>query len=131
MKTSSAKAKGRKLQDLVRDSLRSAFMEILETNDIKSQVMGMSGEDIVFSPKAQKIIKYKFECKNTERLSIWSAIEQCEGHGKDSLCPVIVFKKNKKKPYAAIPLNKLIALLKAERYNYVNKKDVIGYETKI
>ena len=125
MKTSSAKAKGRKLQDLVRDSLRSAFTEILETNDIKSQVMGMSGEDIVFSPKAQKIIRYKFECKNTERLSIWSAIEQCEGHGSDKLCPVIVFKKNRKKPYAAIPLTKLITLLKTERYAYVNKQDVL------
>ena len=125
MKTSSAKAKGRKLQDLVRDSLRSAFMEILETNDIKSQVMGISGEDIVLSPKAQKIIKYKFECKNTERLNIWSAIEQCEGHGKESLCPVIVFKKNRKDAYAAIPLNKLIILLKAERETYVNKKDLL------
>ena len=103
-------------------------MEILETNDIKSQVMGMSGEDIVFSPKAQKIIRYKFECKNTERLSIWSAIEQCEGHGEDRLCPVIVFKKNRKEPYAAIPLNKLIALLKAERYAYVNKKDILEGE---
>jgi hypothetical protein len=101
-------------------------MEILETNDIKSQVMGVNGEDIVFSPKAQKVIRYKFECKNTERLSIWSAIEQCESHGKDTLCPVIVFKKNRKNPYAAIPLDKFITLLKKERYAYVNKRDVLS-----
>ena len=114
----------------MRDNLRSAFMEILETNDIKSQVMGMSGEDIVLSPKAQKIIRYKFECKNTERLSIWSAIEQCEGHGKDALCPVIVFKKNRKQPYAAIPLTKLIILLKKERYAHVYKRDFIKEDSK-
>ena len=89
----------------MRDSLRSAFMEILETNDIKSQVMGMSGEDIVFSPKAQKIIRYKFECKNTEVLQMWSAIEQCEGNNTDCSSPAIVFKKNGKQPYVAIPLS--------------------------
>ena len=79
MKARSAKNKGRKLQNLVRDRLRSVYTEILETNDIESQVMGMSGEDIVLSPAAKRVIPYSFECKNQERLNLWGSLEQAEG----------------------------------------------------
>ena len=48
----SSKAKGRKLQNMVRDALRGAF-PTLEEDDIKSQTMGMTGEDIVLSPAAR------------------------------------------------------------------------------
>ena len=74
MKTKSAKAKGRNLQNYVRDKLRKIFVEEwtkvpkLEDDDIKSQTMGMGGEDIVLSPIAKRLIPYSFECKNTERL---------------------------------------------------------------
>ena len=72
MKIKSAKAKGRNLQNLVRDKLRKIFVEEwtlfpkLENDDIKSQTMGMGGEDILLSPMAKKLIPYSFECKNTE-----------------------------------------------------------------
>ena len=76
-------------------------METLEKNDIESQVMGMSGEDIVLSPAAKKIIPYSFECKNVEKLNIWNALEQaetnCEGR-----TPVLVFKRNRSKTYVVI-----------------------------
>ena len=59
MKIKSAKAKGRNLQNLVRDKLRSIFVgKVLEEDDIKSQTMGMSGEDIVLTPAAKKLIPY-------------------------------------------------------------------------
>ena len=54
--TKSVKAKGRRLQNLVRDLLRSAF-SFLHEDDIKSQTMGMGGEDIVLSPLARESIK--------------------------------------------------------------------------
>ena len=63
MKTASKKAKGRKLQDFVRDKLRGLFNN-LEEDDIKSAIMGESGEDIKLSPAARKLIPYSFECKN-------------------------------------------------------------------
>ena len=53
----SSKAKGRKLQNFVRDQLRVAF-PCLEEDDVKSQTMGMPGEDIVLSPAARKQIPY-------------------------------------------------------------------------
>ena len=107
MKIKSAKAKGRNLQNLVRDRLRKIFVEEwtkypkLENDDIQSQTMGMGGEDILLSPMARKLIPYSFECKNTERLNLWGALEQCEGNRKDRT-PVLIIKRNRSKVYAVI-----------------------------
>ena len=66
MKIKSAKAKGRALQNLVRDKLRDVFVNTnkiprLHEDDIKSQTMGMTGEDIILSPKAREMIPYTIE----------------------------------------------------------------------
>ena len=110
MKARSAKNKGRKLQNLVRDRLRSVYMEILETNDIESQVMGMSGEDIVLSPAAKRVIPYSFECKNQERLNLWSSLDQAESNCEDRQ-PVLVFKRNRSKIYVAIEFDHFIDMI--------------------
>jgi len=107
----SAKAKGRKLQNFVRDELRQAFPE-LEEDDIKSQTMGMTGEDIVLSPQARKAIPYSFECKNVERLQFWSAVEQAEANCKEGCSPVVVVKKNRKDPYIAIGFGVFLEMIK-------------------
>ena len=106
-----SKAKGRKLQNLLRDKLRVAFPS-LEDDDVKSQTMGMPGEDIVLSPAARRKIPYSFECKNVERLSFWATVEQCEANCKDEVSPAIVVKKNRKDPMVAIPLDVFIELIK-------------------
>ena len=110
MKARSAKNKGRKLQNLVRDRLRFVYTEILETNDIESQVMGMSGEDIVLSPAAKRVIPYSFECKNQERLNLWSSLEQAESNCEDRQ-PVLIFKRNRSKIYATIEFEHFIKLI--------------------
>ena len=46
MKTRSAKNKGKRLQNSVRDILLETFKDQLEPDDIKSTTMGESGEDI-------------------------------------------------------------------------------------
>ena len=106
-----SKAKGRKLQNLVRDELRVAFPSI-EEDDVKSQTMGMPGVDIVLSPAARKLIPYSFECKNVERLSFWATVEQCEANCKENISPAIVVKKNRKDPMVAIPLDVFLGLIK-------------------
>ena len=106
----SAKAKGRRLQNLVRDLLRSAF-SFLHEDDIKSQTMGMVGEDVVLSPLARQSIPYSFECKNVERLSVWDAIDQSKSNCEERV-PVVVIKKNRRNPYAIIPLEEFISLIK-------------------
>ena len=89
-------------------------MPRLEEDDIKSQTMGMSGEDIVLSPKAREMIPYCFECKNVERLQFWKTVEQVEANTKRDNIPAIVMKKNRKKPYVAIPLDHFITILKGK-----------------
>ena len=119
MKTKSVKAKGRKLQNTVRDGLRDIYVHTtkvpkLEEDDIKSQTMGMTGDDIVLSHKAKEMNPYSFECKNVEKLSIWKAIEQCEANSNDRT-PVVVFKKNGKVPHVAMSLEHFLKILKEKR----------------
>jgi len=95
---------------MVRDILRDSF-PTLEEDDIKSQTMGMTGEDIVLSPAARKLIPYSFECKNVERLQFWAAVEQAESNSDDR-APAVVVKKNRREPYIAIPLDSFIELIK-------------------
>jgi hypothetical protein len=106
------KAKGRALQNWVRDRLldmfKTDFKDINMTEeDIKSQTMGMKGEDIILTPHARGYIPFSFECKNVEKLSIWDSIEQCQinavnKEGKLKGFPAVIFKKNRKTPHVAI-----------------------------
>ena len=120
MKIKSAKAKGRNLQNLVRDKLRKIFVDNwtkipkLEYDDIKSQTMGMGGEDIVLSPIAKKLIPYSFECKNTERLNLWGSLKQCEDNCEDR-DPVLVIKRNRSDVYVVMKFDNFINQLR-EKY---------------
>ena len=77
MKTRSAKAKGRRLQNKIRDLLLEEFKE-LEPDDIRTAIMGETGEDIKLSPAARRKIPYSFECKNQEKINIWESLNQAE-----------------------------------------------------
>ena len=108
----SIKAKGRRLQNYVRDNLRRSFPSLAE-DDIKSQTMGMTGEDIVLSPAAQQTIPYSFECKNKERLDLWHSLQQCVDNcnGRE---PILVIKRNQSKVYAVIEFDALLQLIEEE-----------------
>ena len=110
MNARSVKAKGRRLQNMLRDLLKKAF-PTLEEDDIKSQTMGMTGEDIVMSPLAQKTIPYSFECKNKERLDLWKSLLQAE-ENCNGRTPVLVIKRNRSKTYAVLELDKFMELIK-------------------
>ena len=109
MKTRSAKAKGRRLQNKIRDLLLEEFKE-LEPDDIRTAIMGETGEDIKLSPAARKLIPYSFECKNQEKINIWSALEQAEENSGD-YPPVLIFKRNRSKTYVTIELEEFIKLI--------------------
>ena len=111
MKTRSAKNKGKRLQNSIRNILFETFKEDLEPDDIKSAVMGDSGEDIQLSPAARKLIPYSIECKNQEKLNIWSSLEQAEDNSKESI-PVLIFKRNRSKTYAVIEFKEFVKLIK-------------------
>jgi hypothetical protein len=100
VKPSSAKAKGRALQNWVVGQLLKTFYT-LEPDDIKAAVMGESGADIKLSPAARKEIPYKFEAKNQERVNVWAAYEQAQGHEGGGEA-VVVIKKNHHSPLAVV-----------------------------
>ena len=109
-----SKAKGRRLQNHVRDMLRLVYPQLHE-DDIKSQTMGMTGEDIVLSPAARDLIPYSFECKNVERLQFWATVDQAESNIMEGTYPAIVIKKNRKKPYVAIELEHFLELIGGQK----------------
>jgi hypothetical protein len=100
MKPASAKAKGRALQNWIVEQLQKTFYT-LDPDDIKPAIMGESGADIKLSPAARKEIPYKFEAKNQERVNVWAAYEQAQGH-KGSGTAVVIIKKNHHSPLAII-----------------------------
>tara|TARA_R100001509_G_scaffold159282_1_gene125518 strand:- start:935 stop:1270 length:336 start_codon:yes stop_codon:yes gene_type:complete len=109
MKPRSAKNKGKRLQNKVRDLILEKFNS-LESDDVRSITMGESGEDILLSPAARKLFPFSVECKNQEKLNIWKSLEQSETNsGKHT--PIVIFKRNRTKTYVALEFEKLLELL--------------------
>lgn len=109
--TSSAKAKGRKAQQTVRDKLLAAY-PALEPDDIKSIAMGQSGNDIELSPAARKLIPYAFEVKARAKVAlIYDALEQAQAGDKHDLTAVAVIKADRKKPVVVVDLDHFIDLI--------------------
>ena len=99
MKTSSAKAKGRKLQQWFANVLVETLG--LDSEDLESRPMGSSGEDVIMGVQTRELFPYSVECKNQEKVNVWSAYEQSESNcGKYQ--PLVVFKKNHKKPLVVV-----------------------------
>ena len=109
MKTQSAKAKGRKLQQWVRTQL----IEQLDVHpeDIESRSMGAGGEDLIMARAARQKFPFSIECKNVEKLNVWEAYKQAEENSKDYE-PVVVMKKNN---------HKTLVVLDAEHFVKIHK----------
>ena len=110
MKPRSAKNKGKRLQNTIRDLILEKFDSKLEPDDVRSITMGDSGEDILLSPAARKVFPFSVECKNQEKLNIWSALEQAEENSGDH-SPLVIFKRNRSKTYAVLEFEELLQLL--------------------
>ena len=114
MKTSSGKAKARRLQDKVTFKFRELFKEILAIGDIKPAIMGMIGTDVVLSPSAKNLIAFDIECKNVEKLigsNLTSAITQCEENTEEGRIPLLIFKKNGEPERVILKLDDFLSLV--------------------
>jgi hypothetical protein len=134
MKTQSAKAKGRRLQQQVVSDLLINF-EHLSDEDIRSTSMGASGEDIQMSNAARQCIPYSFEAKNQERVNIWQSIQQARSNTPNGTQPVVVFKKNNEQPHVVITWNTFLTLISnksSEKQEQINRLHRISQDiTKI
>ena len=107
MKTSSAKAKGRKLQQWMQNLL----IEKLEVHpeDIESRSMGAGGEDLIMARAAREKFPMSIECKNQEKVNVWEAYKQAEDNsGKYE--PVVIIKRNKSKPLVVVDAEYFVSL---------------------
>ena len=110
VKTQSAKAKGRRFQQWVRDKL----IEILNIHpeDIESRSMGAGGEDLIMARAARESFPYSIECKNQEKVNLWESYKQAvENSGKYE--PVVFIKRNNHKPLVVVDANYFINLHKS------------------
>lgn len=105
----SRKAKGATLQRWFRDKLLETFSH-LQPDDVRSTSMGASGEDLLLSPLARSSFPFSVECKNTEKINVWSAYEQATANSKE-FEPIVVIKKARKKPLIVVDAEYFINLL--------------------
>ena len=109
MKTSSAKAKGRRLQQ--------NFMKLLiekldiDPEDIESRSMGAGGEDLIMSKAARNKFPYSVECKNQERLNIWTAWDQARNNS-GIYDPIVVIKKNGVQPLVVLDAENFLDMIR-------------------
>lgn len=108
IKPASAKSKGRRLQQWVRDTLLR-YAPSLQPDDIRSTSMGAQGEDIQLSPAARALFPFAIECKNVEKLNIHEALAQAEA--QTGGLPLVVFKRNHSKVYVALDFEAFLILV--------------------
>ena len=99
------------LLQLVRDQI----IEQLEVHpeDIESRSMGAGGEDLIMARAARQKFPFSVECKNVEKLNVWEAYEQAKSNSKDHE-PIVIMKKNQKKPLVVVDADFFISLFKRE-----------------
>ena len=109
MRTQSKKAKGRRLQQWVRDLL----IEKLEVHpeDIESRSMGAGGEDLIMSRSAREKFPYSIECKNQESLNVWKSYAQAQ-QNSGNYEPIVVIKRNNVKPLVLVDADYFVELHK-------------------
>ena len=115
MKPQSAKNKGRRLQQWVRQALISRMG--LDPADIESRSMGAGGEDLIMARAARHKFPYSIECKNQESVNIWKSYEQAEQNSGEYE-PIVVLKRNNTKPLVLVDADYFVRL-----HNAFNKLD--------
>jgi hypothetical protein len=107
----SRKAKGRRLQQAVRQDLIEHLG--IDPGDILSTAMGQSGCDLYLSPAARERFDFGVECKAQERIALPAWWEQCTRNAeKEGLTPLLLVKQSRKEPLAVLRWEDLLALLR-------------------
>jgi hypothetical protein len=107
----SRKAKGRRLQQAVRQDLIDRLG--IDPGDILSTAMGQSGCDLYLSPAARERFGFGVECKAQETIALPAWWEQCTRNAAaEGLTPLLVLKQSRREPLAVLRWTDLLALLR-------------------
>jgi len=110
VKPQSAKAKGRKNQQTVRDWILKVFTDLTQ-NDVRSTGMGQGGVDIQLSEAAIKKFPYSVECKHRAKIAVYTDWEQAKENKMEGTEPLLVIKANRKEELAVISLEHFMELI--------------------
>jgi len=83
----------------------------IDPEDIESRSMGAGGEDLIMSKAARNKFPYSIECKNQEKLNIWSAWDQANSN-KGLYDPIVVIKKNGVNPLVVLDAENFLDYVK-------------------
>ena len=101
MKPSSAKSKGRKHQQYVRDMILKVHPSLTE-DDVRSTSMGAGGEDIQLSTAARALHPLSYECKHRASYAFYKDYDQAATNAPKGSEPILVAKANHRRPVAII-----------------------------
>ena len=110
MKPNSRKAKGRYLQNIVRDRIIKLY-PVLGKDDIRTSLMSETGADIkLTSHTSRKLFPYSIECKNRQDFkTLYNYFNQARRHV--ALEPLLCVKMNRERPLAIVDLEHLFQLI--------------------
>lgn len=111
MTVKSAKAKGRRLQQLVRDMILDTFPQLELDTDVRSAIMGETGEDIKLSSKARQVFPYSVECKSLKKIAVYNYYDQAAANTPTGCLPLVVLKQDRRKPLVLVDLEKFMELI--------------------
>lgn len=99
MKTSSAKAKGRRLQTYVAKAIsRITGIKWGKDEWIEPREMGISGPDIKLYALADEMFPFSIECKNCERWAVPKWIDQAKANQQEGTDWLLVISRNRHQP---------------------------------
>lgn len=116
IKTSSAKAKGRKLQqDVCRMVSRITGVPYTQGEDglIESRGMGQSGVDVSLRGVAKELFPYAVECKAQENLNLMESILQAKANCSEGYSSWLLIHDRKKldEPVVVMPISEFERLM--------------------
>lgn len=112
IKVSSAKQKGRNLQQLVCKKIAELLdMPWGKDESIESRPMGQSGTDVRLDKEALRRFPFSVECKAQESWSVPSWIEQAKANQLPGTDWLLVAKRSRKDPVVIMDLDAFFRLL--------------------
>jgi len=112
LKTSSAKSKGRRLQQWTCQKISDITgIEWGDEQLISSRAGGQNGTDVVLVGKARELIQFDIENKCQESWALPSYIEQAKANTKAGRNWLLIISKNRYKPVAVLDASVFFDLL--------------------
>jgi hypothetical protein len=73
--------------------------------------MGASGEDILLSPAARRVVPLSIECKSRDKIAVYGYYEQAKDNAKGNE-PCLFIKQNRSKPLVVVDAEYFLDLLR-------------------